>query len=311
MIEVSRYVEHDQERWDAFIKDARNGHFMFQRDYMEYHADRFDDYSLLFEEKGKLIAVLPANRVNQTIYSHGGLTFGGIISGSGMTTPKILEVFIIMMAYCKEAGITKLSYKAIPHIYHNAPTEEDLYALSVNGAQLVRRDVSATLNQEKKFKYSKRRIRNLNKARRGGLSITNNCDYSRFWSLLDKVLTGRHGVQAVHSLEEIQRLAILFPQNIQLYEVNDSMNNLLAGSVLYISNEVVHTQYLANSEVGRTVGALDYLIDVLINEFRDIHYFDFGISTIDQGKVLNEGLCIQKEGYGARAIVHDFYELNI
>ena len=311
MIEVSRYVEHDQKRWDAFIKDARNGHFMFQRDYMEYHTDRFDDDSLLFEEKGQLIAVLPANRVKQTIYSHGGLTFGGIISGSGMTTPKILDIFITMKARYKEAGITKLSYKAIPHIYHNAPTEEDLYALSVNGAQLVRRDVSATLNQEKRIKYSKRHKRNLSKARRGELFITNNSDYSRFWGLLEKVLAERHGVQTAHSLDEIQRLAKLFPQNIQLFEVSDSMNNLLAGTVLYISNEVVHTQYLANSDVGRTVGALDYLIDALIDEFRDIRYFDFGISTVDQGRVLNEGLCTHKEGYGARAIVHDFYEMDI
>ncbi len=311
MIEVSRYTSHDKERWNNFVRGARNGNFMFQREYMEYHADRFDDHSLIFENKGKLIAILPANLTNQTLHSHSGLTFGGIISGPDMTTPKMLDVFATMKACCREAGISKLSYKAIPHIYHNSPTEEDLYALTANGARLVRRDVSATLDQENRFKYSKGTQWNLRKAHREILSINENKDYSRFWDLLNMVLAEKHGAQSVHTLDEIQHLAKSFPRNIRLLEVIDSTNNLLAGTVLYINNETVHTQYLANSDAGRTIGALDFLIDSLIEEFRDTRYFDFGISTVDQGKVLNEGLCIYKEGFGARALVHDFYELDL
>lgn len=311
MIEVYSYTAHNKERWDAFIKGARNGHFMFQRDYMEYHNDRFEDLSLMFEYKGKLIGVLPANRIGQTLYSHAGLTFGGIVSGPEITTPKMLNIFTTMSLWCKDAGINKLIYKAIPHIYHVAPTEEDLYALTANGARLVRRDVSTTLDQTNRFKPSDRNKRNLGKARREVLSIKENTDYTNFWDLLNKVLIERHRVSAVHSLGEIHHLAATFPGNIRLFEVSDSKNNLLAGTVLYINKDVIHAQYLANSETGRTVGALDYLIDALTDNFSGTRYFDFGISTFDQGKSLNTGLCIQKEGFGARAIVHDFYELDI
>lgn len=311
VVEVSRYTEQKRDRWDTFIRDARNGHFMFLRDYMEYHADRFDDYSLLFEDKGKLLAVLPANRTEDTLCSHSGLTFGGIISGSGMTTTKMLDVFTSLMTCCKYAGISKIIYKAIPYTYHNSPSGEDLYALTINGAQLVRRDVSATLDQDYRLKYSKGTKYNISKARRETYSVAENSDFSQYWSLLGQVLANRHGSKPVHTANEIQRLAELFPQNIRLFEVTNAQGQLMAGTVLYIYRQVVHTQYLANSEEGRQTGALDYLIDDLINRFRTHRYFDFGISTLEQGKILNEGLCAQKEGFGGRAIVHDFYELVI
>lgn len=311
MVEVSRYAEQNRDRWDTFIREARNGHFMFLRDYMEYHADRFDDYSLLFEDKGKLVAVLPANRTEKALHSHNGLTFGGIISGPGMTTPKMLDVFTALKACCKDAGMSIFTYKAIPYIYHNSPSDEDLYALTLNGAQLVRRDVSATLDQDNRLKYSKGHKYNISKARRETFSIAENPDFSRYWGLLDQVLANRHGVNAVHTIDEIQRLAELFPENIRLFEVTNAKGQLIAGTVLYINGHVIHTQYLANSEEGRQTGALDYLIDDLINRFQQYRYFDFGISTLEQGKILNEGLCAQKEGFGGRAIVHDFYELVI
>lgn len=311
MIEVRPYTGSDRERWDTFVRDAKNGHFMFMRDYMEYHAARFDDHSLLFEEKGKLVALLPANSERHTLLSHGGLTFGGIVSGSGMTTSQMLKVFSALQNYCREHGFSNVVYKAIPYIYSCLPAQEDLYALYVHQARLVRRDVSASLVQDGRPDYSSRQKRNINKARRQSYSVQENPDYTAFWSLLNQVLSGRHGVHAVHTLDEIQRLAGSFPRNIRLFEVRDADGNLLAGTLLYISNRVVHTQYLANSDAGRKTGALDYLIDELVNLFRDKRYFDFGISTTDAGLVLNEGLCTHKEGFGARAVVHDFYELAV
>ncbi|SDE80971.1 hypothetical protein, partial [Sporomusa acidovorans] len=71
-------------------------------------------------------------------------------------------------------------------------------------------------------------------------------------------------------------------------------------------------QYLANSEEGRSTGALDLVIHYLVTEvYKDKIYFDFGISNEKQGRFLNTGLIAQKEGFGARAVVHDFYSLDI
>jgi hypothetical protein len=88
--------------------------------------------------------------------------------------------------------------------------------------------------------------------------------------------------------------------------------DILAGVVIYESKNVAHAQYIASEEKGREIGALDMIFDYLINEYyKNKKYFDFGISTEKDGLYLNEGLIFFKEGFGARGVVHDFYEVNI
>jgi hypothetical protein len=47
---VRRYTSEDFALWNAFISTAKNATFLFHRDFMEYHSDRFEDYSLLVFE---------------------------------------------------------------------------------------------------------------------------------------------------------------------------------------------------------------------------------------------------------------------
>ena len=69
---------------------------------------------------------------------------------------------------------------------------------------------------------------------------------------------------------------------------------------------------LQSTNEGKAIGAMDVLIDTLIKErFKHYRYFDFGISNESRGRYLNEGLVAQKEGFGARSVVHDFYELTL
>ena len=142
-IKVIRYEPGHKSVWDNFIARSKNGPFLFYRDYMDYHADRFPDCSqMFFNEQEKLVAVLPATAQGETLSSHAGLTFGGIVSDTQMKTPLMLEVFEALAAHLRAAGISRLIYKAVPHIYHLLPAEEDLYALYRHDARLVRRDVS-------------------------------------------------------------------------------------------------------------------------------------------------------------------------
>lgn len=113
---------------------------------MEYHRDRFQDASLLFFEDHNLLAVLPANRTGDQLVSHGGLTFGGVISGHELGASVMLELFDVLLEQLRGQGVRTLLYKPVPHIYHRAPAEEDLYALFCSGARLVRRDLSSTLD---------------------------------------------------------------------------------------------------------------------------------------------------------------------
>ena len=163
-IRMELYEPKYKAQWDEFVRQSKNGVFLFHRDYLEYHADRFSDFSLLFFQGSQLIAVMPANQTDDAVVSHGGLTFGGIISGTAMTTTLMLETFAALVRELRARGIKKLVYKAIPHIYHLLPAEEDLYALFVHNARLVRRDVSSTFVAGRRLPLNRNRKRELEHA---------------------------------------------------------------------------------------------------------------------------------------------------
>lgn len=311
-MKIIEYQAERKDEWDRFINGAKNSHFFFKRDYMEYHSDRFRDCSLLiYNDKGRLMAVLPANITGDIVQSHGGLTFGGFITDSAMTAVDMLRIFQDVKTYLRHRGIKKLIYKCMPAIYHKYPSEEDRYALFRQQAVLVRRDLSATVYLPKRYDFQERRRRAVKKARKNNIQVIESHDYESYMGLLAGVLLKYHDTNPVHTAEEIDKLAKSFPNNIKLYVAYEE-NKLLAGTIVFDNGNTIHTQYLANSDTGRQLGALDLVIDFLINDiYADRQYFDFGISNEQQGWFLNEGLIAQKEGFGARGIVHDVYELTI
>lgn len=311
MISIEKYNPVHKQKWDTFVEKSKNGTFMLKRDYMDYHKERFTDFSLMAYENNSLICVIPATVQGDEVCSHGGLTYGGFVFGDKMTVQKMMCVCDAVLTYLKRNNISTFIYKRIPVIYYTYPCDEDLYALFRNGATLYRRDVSTAIYLPARITFSQRRKRNIKKAKQRGLVFRETDDYVTYMNMLNAVLQLRHGVQAVHGAEEIKRLSLKFPDNIKLYAAYDN-ERMLAGTLVYINKGVVHTQYLANSEEGCTCGALDFVLDKLINEiYTDKQYFDFGISTENAGTFLNEGLLEQKQEFGGRAIVYDFYKIVI
>lgn len=309
MLEILLYQSEHKEIWDEFILNAKNAHFMFCREYMEYHSDRFEDHSLMFMVEDKLLAVLPSNIDKNILYSHQGLSFGGIITNNKMTTTLMLNIFSKLIEYLKANGFKKLMYKAMPHIYSTLPAQEDLYALNIQGAKLYRVDASSTIDIVNKIDLSSRRKRGVRKALKNNFSVTKSSDYTTFHSLLSDRLARTHSTAATHSLSEIQFLAKKFPQNISLYAAFDD-DEMHAAVLMFEMNHWAHAQYIASSDKGKSYGALDLLFSKLINTiYTKKKFFDFGISTESQGQVLNTGLITQKEEFGARTIVHNFFEL--
>jgi hypothetical protein len=307
---VSNYKPEYKKLWDDLVSDSKNGVFLFYRDYMEYHSDRFRDHSLLFLRHGKLVGLLPANLKDGILHSHAGLTFGGIVSGYDMRTERMMEIFERLIQQCKEEGITEIVYKTIPHIYHSIPADEDLYALFRHNAKLVGRNVTTSIYLPSRLKFDESRARAIKKAQKNNLSVKRSHDFRRFMQIAEDVLMEQHGVKPIHTPEEIELLARRFPDNIQLFSSykNDVM---LAGVIIYESRNVAHAQYIANSSEGRHLGAIEIVFDYLINDYyKGKRYFDFGISTEQTGRFLNVGLIQHKEGFGARAVMHDFYQLS-
>ncbi len=309
---IKKYSESDRNIWNDFLLTCKNYHFMFNRDFIEYHSDRFKDHSLIIlDEKDKIVALLPGNLTDRTFYTHQGLTFGGFLINKNIHASDLLEIFEILKLYLKEEGIEKIIYKCIPTIYHQYPAQEDLYVLFINNAKLYRRDISSSINIEDGFKYSKGRKWGINKAKKEGV-ICKLLDHpSEVWSLIREVLSEHYSTTPVHTETEIDYLKQKFPNNIKVYAA--FLNEvIISAAITFETDQVVHTQYLACGKTGRDICALDLLIDFIISESKKYaKIFDFGISNENNGRYLNNGLISQKESFGARAIVHDFYSVDI
>jgi len=307
---VKRYHEKDYAQWNAFVSQAKNATFLFHRDFMDYHKDRFEDYSLMIYKNEKLVAVLPANRVGEIVYSHQGLTYGGLIYGGDLKLASVILVFKAVLFYLNENEIVKIQLKTLPSIYHDKSAEELNYALFLAEAKLIRRDTLAVIDLSKPIRFSKIRLRGIQKGINNELVIKEENNFESFWNqILIPNLESRHDAEPVHAIAEMQFLKNHFENNIRQFNVyyNDE---IVAGTTIFESENVAHCQYISKFEKQENLGSLDFLYNHLIKKvFANKRYFDFGVSNENQGKILNEGLSYWKESFGASTIVHDFYEV--
>lgn len=311
MITLHKYTEDQKETWDNFVRSSNITSFLFFRNFMDYHKDRFNDHSLIIYNDAKIIALLPANLHNNTLYSHQGLTYGGFITDATMKTALMLSIFEATISYLKTQNITEFFYKKTPQLYTQWPAEEDLYALFRHQAQLVRRDISSTINLDNKLPFNTLRKRMVKKAIKNGISIFERDSITSFYPILTENLKEKHGTKPVHSQKELQLLKTRFPEGIRFFTAMDKEENLAAAVVIFEMKNTAHAQYICSTKVGRELGGLDAIFDHLINNiYASKQYFDFGISTENNGRVLNEGLINQKEMFGGRGVCYDTYHLT-
>lgn len=312
MFEIRRYTDRNKEEWDKYVGKARNATFLFYRDYMDYHRDRFDDFSLMFYKSGRLYALLPAHVVGSVLYSHYGLTYGGLIMDYNVTIAETCHLFEELNGYLKTAGIKEVYYKPIPWIYHLHPSEEDLYAIFWKcQAKLIVREIGTAIFMQRHQRWRKDHRRRLRKALANGVQVVKDGSLADFWKILDENLGERFGVKPVHSLSEIELLKSRFPQNIIQYNAYKD-GEIIGGLTIYLSRQVIHGQYSSTNRAGKEYGAMEAIYDrIMYKDYPDYPYFDFGRSTEQGGSVVNEGLIAHKEGFGGRGVCYDTYHWTI
>jgi hypothetical protein len=282
---------------------------------MDYHKELFHDHSLMIFRNDEIVGVFPAavsnNNLNYII-SHPGLTFGGLISGTKGSQDHTQSCLSKILEYYKSQNFERLIYKAIPSIYQSRPAEQDQYFLWRSGFECFRTDLSVSINLSNKIELSSRRRRGL-KISKKALSLTNDITFiDAFWTLLTNNLYERHSVQPTHSIDEIKKLMLNFPNNIvPIFALRD--NNCVGGVVLYKTPNAHHAQYISANREGQDLGALDLIFDTLIHQARDekVAFFDFGISTEESGMKLNEGLYSFKYQFGGGGTCHRFYSKEL
>ena len=306
-----QYEPNDCTLWNAFISTAKNATFLFHRDFMEYHSDRFQDYSLMVFEGKKLVAVLPANRIEGKLFSHQGLTYGGLVFSSAVKLGKSIEILQSAMAFLQDNQIETLQLKLIPSFYTSFFSEEIEYALFLVEATLIRRDCLSVLDLTKPFSFSKDRKKCVARGEKNNLMIKEELDFELFWNeILIPNLDKKHSAKPVHSLEEIIKLQQKFPKNIRHFNVYHK-DKFVAGTTVFCTDTVAHPQYISGNEDKNELGSLDFLYNYLITDvFAAKNFFDFGPSHENNGKKINEGILFWKESFGVKTIVQDYYEVK-
>lgn len=309
--QVRLYVESDFKLWNAFVKEAKNATFLFHRNFMEYHNDRFDDFSLLVFDGEELVAVLPANKVGTAVHSHQGLTYGGFVLKQKAKLGTVLEIVKATLQFLHEQQITILHLKTIPAFYCRFLSEEIEYCLFLLNAKTHRTDCLSVLDLTKDFSFSNHRRLCIRKGDSANLIIKEETDLESFWNqVLIPNLEQKHQAKPVHSLEEITKLQQQFPDNIRHFNVYHN-NEIVAGTTMFVTDTVAHPQYVSGNDKKNETGSLDYLYHYLITDaFADKEYFDFGPSHEENGKKINNGILFWKESFGAKTTVQGFYEIE-
>lgn len=311
-LSVRLYNKEDYHKWNEFVANAKNATFLFHRDFMEYHQDRFQDFSLLvLDEKDNLKAIFPANRVEDVVFSHQGLTYGGLVVNQKTKLSDSIVLFQEVLKYLNQNQIQNLDIKILPSIYSDFPSDEVEYLAFLCQAELIRRDTLSVIDLQSHFKYSHGRKQEIAKAQKLGFEVREENTFDTFWNeILLPNLAEKHKAKPVHCLAEMTLLKEKFPKNIRQFNVYLD-DKIVAGTTIFETSTVAHSQYISGKANAETNLSLDFLHHYLITEvFKDKKYFDFGISNENQGKNINSGLLFWKESFGARTITQSFYRFN-
>jgi hypothetical protein len=281
-VTIKRYNTSKKKEWDLFIDDNNPFTFLFYRDYMDYHSNRFTDYSLMIFQDATLIALFPANISDETIiYSHQGLSYGGLIydpsKWNGLIEKTIYQGII---DYFKTILISKISIKIPPHFY-GLHMERQINILSAVGADVQKSFLSMAANMEPPLKIHKSKYKRYRKRKqKNEFTIKDDNDFKVFWNqVLTPCLEEKYQSKPVHELDEILELHRCFPKNIVQWNLYFE-NKIIAGITIFFKNDIIRSQYGATRLGYEAFAPLDYLY-IYLFEF----YYTKGIKIFDMGSI--------------------------
>lgn len=316
-MQLSLYSETDATAWDDLVGRAPMATFLHTRRFLAYHRHQFQDLSLVLRDDRQHVtglfpaAVDPAGP--RRVVSHPGITFGGLLHADELHGERMLEALTAVRDFYAAQGFESLRYKAVPYIYQQAPSGDDLYALFRLGALRARCDLSCAIDLAHRRTASSRRKRGLKKALKQGVEVASGAEFiDRLWPVIEDNLERKLGGKPVHTAAEIKYLHELFPANIK-FVVGLFAGELVAGITLFVSPAVARAQYIASSMVGYDVCALDAIFEhaIAAAQADGRRYFDFGTSNQNEGRDLSASLYQFKAEFGGGGVVHEFYDLDL
>ena len=224
--DITRYEPSSDDAWDSFVRSSNNGTLFHLRRFLGYHpAGRHSDHSLMITGPKGLLALFPAAEQEEQgqrwLSSHPGATYGGLVTPIGLTLQQSDDLVISLKDYALKAGFGGITLTLSPTIYNRRLSNYIDAALLRNGFTYRRREISSILfleptPEENLAKFTDASRRAVRKAQSSGIDVRLSDDLPGYYDILLHNLEVRHNVQPTHTLEELQKLAELFPDDIRL-----------------------------------------------------------------------------------------------
>lgn len=322
-MKIITYTNDYESLWDDFVEKSRNGTLMQQRKFLNYHfPEKFQDCSLLvYDDQNKLIAVIPAaikkDGEDHIFCSHPGASHGGIIINQMFNTSKALLLIPLLIDHCRSLGFKAIEMKLVPRIYHLWTSDEIYFSLRHNGFSPDITELSTALPLKEIDNadscLEKHAIRNRKKAINCGVIVKESDDFVIFWDILEYNLKERHNTIPTHTYSEMLDLIQRYPDQIKLFS-SFYEGEMIAGVLVFILNSrVINCFYICHRDEFKHVRPLNLVFSHLITwgMKEGFHYIDWGISTENKGKMVNNGLVKFKEGFGGRGVLRETYRLTL
>ncbi len=291
--------------------------FQHSKSFIEYHADKYEDFSILISAAQEPVAYLLAARDTnnyETVISHPGAAFSGLVTSPQVKGEDYINLLRSVKSYFESKGFNTLIYKDTPQIYCEDSKGDFVYAAFRNDVAQHIVQLSSVIDLKKSRSFSSRRRRVLKKYA-SRLKISNNwSNLDLYWQVLTNNLHEKYEAQPVHTLQEIQLLKGLFEDSIELFTVTSFENaELLAGILVFKSSRVWKTQYISSTPAGREIGSVDFLISQIIEIAREnnVDYVDLGTNNEKSGLVLNGNLYQYKSEFGAEGVAYEQFKFNL
>ena len=318
MLEIKKYIKEQSDLWEKFVKKANNGTLFHTRRFLSYHpSGRFIDHSLIIYKKDKPYILFPAAEReiegNSFLVSHPGTSYGSFVVPAELPFVDSYKIVESLINYARAQKFRGIRLTPPPTIYNRRLSNYVDFSLLQHGFRYLKREISSILFLENtieqnldKFKPSHKRA--VRKAIKAGIIVQESEKYDEFYNILQNNLKIRHNVIPTHTLEELLKLKVLFPDKIKLFGAF-LQDKMIAGVVIFTcTKDVALAFYISHDEKYQETRALNLLFYSIFdwaikNEFK---VFDFGIFTVNEEP--NFGLARFKENFGASGMFRDTFE---
>ena len=310
------YTNDLRDTWEAFLQDSNNSTMFHSQSFFDYHpADRFDFKHILIYDAEKLVALLTGAVRGEAFVSCTGASYGGFVLPVDSSIKQVHEIVNTTLNWLKEQGFKEFRLTPPPLFYTKIANNHLEFVLMKNGFTMSNSELTSIVhfqeNLAETFSFFRPTARtSTRKAEKEGVTISFSDDFKSFYEILESNLAMRHNVKPTHSLDELQKLKDLMPDNVhQLCAFYKG--KMIAGVTIFVTNpRSLLAFYISHNPEYQKLRSLNLLFYKLIEWGIEggFDFLDFGTFTLNMEP--NFGLARFKEGFGARGLLRTTWALR-